>query len=117
MILVEVDTFYADLGRRLRFHRERRHMTQEQLGASLDPATTRASIANVEAGKQRVLAHTLVQLAETLSVSVGELLPAPQKPLDDAIKVELRHKLDELPSGHLRRVVESLTSKKSRRVK
>lgn len=37
---------------------------------------TRASIANIEAGKQRVLAHTLVQLADALEVELSDLLPA-----------------------------------------
>jgi transcriptional regulator with XRE-family HTH domain len=34
---------------------------------------TRASIANIEAGKQRVLAHTLVDLASALRLTLDQL--------------------------------------------
>ncbi len=53
-------------------------MTQGELAARLLPTVTRASIANLELGKQRVLAHTLVQLADALDVSVSDLLGASQ---------------------------------------
>jgi transcriptional regulator with XRE-family HTH domain len=48
---------------------------------------TRASIANIETGKQRVLAKTLVDLAGVLGAEVADLLPPPvergkQKPVD-----------------------------------
>jgi len=62
-------------------------MTQEQLGKLLVPKVTRASIANIETGKQRVLAKTLVDLATALKVDVHDLLPRgpkrkASKPLD-----------------------------------
>ena len=72
-----IETFYSGLGKRIRDARTRRRLTQEQLGAALVPATTRVSIANVESGKQRVLAPTLVQFAAALQVDVAELLPLP----------------------------------------
>ena len=49
-------------------------MTQEALGATLAPKMTRASIANIEAGTQRVLLHTAVRLAEVLQIELAELL-------------------------------------------
>lgn len=39
----------------------------------MTPAMTRASVANIETGKQRVLAHTLIQLSLVLDVSVDDL--------------------------------------------
>lgn len=50
-------------------------MTQETLGNKLDPPVTRASVANIEGGKQRVLAHTLSQLAVALELNLLELIP------------------------------------------
>jgi hypothetical protein len=50
-------------------------MTQEQLGRLLSPPTTRVSVANVEGGNQRILAHTLVQIAAALNVEVADILP------------------------------------------
>ena len=55
--------------------RRRRGLTQEALARRLKPPQTRASISNIEKGAQRVLAHTLVQLAAALDTTVGELLP------------------------------------------
>lgn len=88
-------------------------MTQQQLGEALDPPTTRASIANIEAGKQRVLAHTVVQLADALGAFVKDLLPNSDEIRVDTIREELLQKL-ELPDKQLRRVVEKLTQGKPR---
>ena len=74
----QVEPFYSEVGLRIQALRNQNGMSQEQLGRRLDPPVTRASIANIEAGKQRVLAHTLVQLAEAFDVELGALLPAPQ---------------------------------------
>ncbi len=71
------DLFYRELGRRIRTLRTEQGLTQGGLGERLDPPVTRAAIANVENGKQRVLAHTLVQLAHILRVEIGHLVPSP----------------------------------------
>lgn len=72
-----VEAFYAALGERVRHARQAKGLTQAELGARLVPPVTRASVANLEAGKQRVLAHTLQQLAATLDVSLASLVPSP----------------------------------------
>lgn len=69
------EPFYEALGRRVAEARERRGLTQAQLAGQLAQPVTRASIANVESGKQRVLAHTLVDLASILGVPVTDLIP------------------------------------------
>jgi transcriptional regulator with XRE-family HTH domain len=73
-----IEPFYFSFGRLLREAREQIGLSQEQLGARLTPKMTRASIANMESGKQRVLAKTLVDLAEALAVDVVKLLPVQQ---------------------------------------
>ncbi len=50
-------------------------MTQADVGRALTPKVTRASIANIEAGSQRLLAHTLAQLSSCLEVSFENLVP------------------------------------------
>lgn len=95
-VVTEGQGFYTALGRRIRAVREEQSMTQAQLGARLVPPVTRASIANVEAGKQRVLAHTLVQLARVLRTPIASLTPPPEAAageLSEAIEQELRFKL------------------------
>jgi transcriptional regulator with XRE-family HTH domain len=53
-------------------------MTQDDLGQAL--GLTRASIANLEAGRQRVPVHTLVAASVALALPVEQLIPreAPQ---------------------------------------
>jgi transcriptional regulator with XRE-family HTH domain len=70
-----IEPFYLELGRRIHDRRKQQGLTQEKLGQLLDPQVTRASIANIEMGAQRVLVHTLAQLAVHLGTSVPELLP------------------------------------------
>jgi transcriptional regulator with XRE-family HTH domain len=91
--LLKLEDFYADLGRRLRALRDRKRLTQQQLGARLNPPVTRASIANIETGKQRVLAHTLLQLADAVGVSLNELLPLTTADDDESLRDELQRKL------------------------
>ena len=90
-----IEPFYAALGSKIQKIRDDRKMTQAQLGHSLNPPSTRASIANIENGKQRVLVHTLVQLAKVLDVRIDELLPAAEQPQATPTDVarELRRKL------------------------
>jgi transcriptional regulator with XRE-family HTH domain len=76
----KIELFYADVGQRVRAFRTKLGLTQEQLGSFLIPSTTRVSIANVESGKQRILSHTLVQLAAALKVEPSELLPQKENP-------------------------------------
>jgi transcriptional regulator with XRE-family HTH domain len=71
----KIEHFYVEVGQRVRAFRTELGLTQEQLGGFLFPPTTRVSIANVESGKQRILSHTLVQLATALKVEPVELLP------------------------------------------
>jgi transcriptional regulator with XRE-family HTH domain len=105
--LREDERFYADLGRRVRVQRDKLHLTQQQVGDALTPRATRASIANIEAGKQRVLAHTLVQLASVLEVSVSDLLPE-RVDKSGVVRQELMEKLS-LPKSRLPKVIERLT--------
>ena len=62
-----------DLGARLRKLRVKAHLSQEQVGDRLTPPITRAAVANIEGGKQRILAHTLAQLALMYEASVDAL--------------------------------------------
>lgn len=68
--------FYERLGQNLLAFREKLGLTQDSLAKRL--GVTRASISNVELGKQRVLAHQLVELAHILKVPVEALLPQSQ---------------------------------------
>jgi transcriptional regulator with XRE-family HTH domain len=102
------EPFYEDLGRRIARLRQQRGLTQEALGALMRPQMTRASLANIETGQQRVLAHTFVQLAEALSCDLDTLAGGREDrtPQSDVVQRELERKLkDQIPKS----VVEELT--------
>jgi transcriptional regulator with XRE-family HTH domain len=74
--MTTVEPIYRTIGARIRDARRRRDLTQAELGARVVPSMSRASVANIEAAKQRLLAHTLVQIARILGVGVGSLTEA-----------------------------------------
>lgn len=65
-------SFYADLGRNIRDARVRTGSTQAQIGSRV--AMTRSSIANIEAGRQRVPVHILSLIAAVLDVPADSLI-------------------------------------------
>lgn len=67
------DAFYAEVGRRVRNARDTRGLTQEALATLV--SLTRTSITNIEKGRQKLLAHTIVDLATALKVAPATLLP------------------------------------------
>ena len=71
---------YKRLGTIIKERRRQLGLTQEHLSSQL--GISRASLANVETGRQRVLVHQLYQLAEKLDVNVTSLLPDPEETKD-----------------------------------
>jgi len=69
---IHVEPIYEKLGKLLCEIRERRELTQAQVAASCKWG--RASIANIEHGKQRILLHNLPALAAVLGVSLHDIL-------------------------------------------
>lgn len=67
----QIARFYADLGQRVQRARTAARVTQQQLASAA--GLTRSSIANVEAGRQRVPTHVLAAMACALRVDAGDL--------------------------------------------
>jgi transcriptional regulator with XRE-family HTH domain len=69
------DDFYAELGRKIRTARERpgQKTSQEKLAKRL--GISRASIVNIEAGRQHAPLHVLWQIAEELGTDLALLIP------------------------------------------
>lgn len=112
-----IEPFYFEAGRRIQALRVKLGMTQEQLGRQLDPPVTRASIANFETGKQRILAHTLVQLADVFDIPITELLRPrhlAKRPMVGVVERELAQKLD-LPDKQIKKLAAQLKGKGHRR--
>lgn len=71
--MAEMD-IYRDLGRAIAKRREVIGLTQAQVAGRI--GLTRASLANIETGRQKVLLHHVYRLAEALKVkSISELIP------------------------------------------
>lgn len=69
-----IEGLYLTIGRRLAKARADSGLTQAQVGMRLRPRQTRASLANIESAKQRVMVHTLIQLSRIYGVAVGRLV-------------------------------------------
>jgi transcriptional regulator with XRE-family HTH domain len=68
------DQIYATLGRSVRTRREALRLTQADLAAKI--GLSRASVANIESGRQAVLLHQFLALAEALTVPPMDLIPS-----------------------------------------
>lgn len=65
---------YAALGQQLRNARHRAGLTQEVVAHRV--SLTRTSINNIEHGRQKILLHTLYDLAAALGTTPAALLPS-----------------------------------------
>lgn len=65
---------YTRVGREILQHRLNAGLSQAELASSI--GLTRTSISNIEKGRQKMLLHTLVMIAESLRVPTASLLPA-----------------------------------------
>ena len=72
---MDESTLYARFGQLVRLHRKRLGLSQAEIGRAV--GLSRASVANIETGRQRIPVHHLYRLARVLKVDVHALLPAP----------------------------------------
>ncbi|WPV67511.1 helix-turn-helix transcriptional regulator [Chitinophaga sp. LS1] len=73
MTPLDSNGLYTQLGQRIRNAREKVGMSQEVLAEQL--SLTRASIVNIENGKQRPMLHTLLSICDILKTNLKVLLP------------------------------------------
>lgn len=76
---------YRLVGMQIRKERNKRRLTQEELGSRIK--LTRTSITNIEKGRQKVLLHTLFEISQALNAPLEELL-APLNSLSQSLRVE-----------------------------
>ena len=71
---MDKDAFYRELGRRVAARRTARRLTQFDVAEAI--GSSRASVANIEAGRQGLQVHQLYPLARALDLDdLGELIP------------------------------------------
>lgn len=100
------DLLYAEIGRRIYKARKELGMSQEELASYV--SLTRTSITNIEKGRQKLLVHTLIEIAKALKVEVTTLLP---KIEDNFDKENANQYLDNY-SDYVRKFAESAFKKK-----
>jgi transcriptional regulator with XRE-family HTH domain len=72
---VKPEPIYQQIGRLIRSLRRGADKAQEELASRL--GISRATLASIETGRQRILIHQLYAVARALDVKVSELLPSP----------------------------------------
>ena len=82
---MEPDDLYSEVGRNIRRYREGARRTQEQVAAEI--GVSRASLANIEVGRQKVRLHHLYAIAAALDLDSPAVLlpPAVSTPHDDEL--------------------------------
>ena len=71
--MINSEDLYRGVGQRIRKIREERKLTQAELATIV--SLTRTSITNIEQGRQKLLLHTLYDIAAALAVEPKDLLP------------------------------------------
>jgi transcriptional regulator with XRE-family HTH domain len=107
LLAMTPDRIYLQMGSVIRSRRKRLSLTQLQLAAQL--GISRAALANIEVGRQKVFVHHLYSLAAALQLKPHELLPFPsdvpldrewsELPLPQGLKPEQRNQVAQLVDG------------------
>lgn len=77
-ISISQPEIYRLVGQKIRGERKRRKLTQEELATLVQ--LKRTSITNIEKGKQKLLLHTLIQIAAALNLAPHTLLSSFESP-------------------------------------
>jgi transcriptional regulator with XRE-family HTH domain len=89
---MRIEPVYREIGRNIRTRRRHIDASQDEVAHRL--GISRATLANIETGRQRVLVHQLYGIARALGVRPSDLMPPP--PPD---KVAAGFTLESLPVG------------------
>jgi transcriptional regulator with XRE-family HTH domain len=85
---------YRVFGSRLRELREEKSVTQEELAKRVE--LSRTSITNIEKGRQRIMLHQLVELAEALDANPSDLIPQVESENGEALRPDVARVIEAL---------------------
>ena len=98
--------FYRELGRRLAARRKLIDATQVDVAAQL--GTSRASVENIEAGRQKLYVHQLYDLARALRVEdLAQLMPTQIPATPETEPLDLRHDVSAVQRAQIEGVLRS----------
>ena len=69
-----MESIYPQVGQKMRQLRTERCLSQKDLAQAI--GLSRTSVVNIERGRQKILLHTLYDIADVFEVPVTDLLPA-----------------------------------------
>ena len=97
MIDQEIKSLYYSIGLKIKEIRQKKGLNQEAFAQMLD--LTRASIANIEKGRQRVTIHLLYDICKFTETNIIDILPELQK--DEELLPKWRKMIEKAPSGDI----------------
>jgi len=103
-----MDDLLTQIGQRIRKHREKSRLSQEQLAERADVSSQ--TISTTETGKKRLRVENIIKICEALEISPDYLLLGKISPQDLTI---LSDKLSQLTPGqyrHLEDIIDSYIS-------
>ena len=103
-----MDDLLTQIGQRIRKHREKSRLSQEQLAERADVSSQ--TISTAETGKKRLRVENIIKICEALDISPDYLLLGKISPQDLTI---LSDKLSQLTPGqyrHLEDIIDSYIS-------
>ncbi len=103
-----MDDLLTQIGQRIRKHREKSRLSQEQLAERADVSSQ--TISTAETGKKRLRVENIIKICEALEISPDYLLLGKISPQDLTI---LSDKLSQLTPGqyrHLEDIIDSYIS-------
>lgn len=68
----ENNEFYKEIGSRIRYYREKKNMTQDELGSKL--GVTKNAVYSWEVGKCKLHLETAKKICKELGISVSQLI-------------------------------------------
>lgn len=89
--------FYERLGTQISAARAKLGITQAQLSSGI--GLTRSSVANIEAGKQRISVEVLAKIAQALGLEPATLIPPLDSDVAQLVRDDMRTSLIEVSEG------------------
>jgi DNA-binding XRE family transcriptional regulator len=101
-----IEDLYAHVGDKVRSARIAAGVSQDVLAQRV--GLTRSSIANIEAGRQRIALHLFVAICQVLEKDVCELLPEKPRPHHSPISTNVEEQLAGSPKSMQKFVQETV---------
>jgi transcriptional regulator with XRE-family HTH domain len=94
----EIKTLYRDIGLKVRDCRQKKGLNQEVFAQIL--CYSRASIVNIEKGRQRLSIHLLYEICKAINLKLTDLLPEIPN-IDEELNTKWKRKIEDSAEDHI----------------